>query len=77
MFCCLAGAFISFSELLEYRQLYFHQKIGNCVIRLSNSGFKKGVKLLKFCISSAINLLNFNVLIDDQQYVFFTKKKHL
>ena len=23
---------------------------------------------------SAINLLNFNVLIDDQQYVLFTKK---
>ena len=40
--------------------------------------FKKGVKLLKFHISwamlmSAINLLNFNVLIDDQQYVFSPK----
>ena len=23
---------------------------------------------------SAINLLNFNFLIDDQQYIFFTKK---
>ena len=44
----VATAFISFSEMLECGQLYFHQKIANCVIRLSNSGFKKGVKLLKF-----------------------------
>ena len=38
----VASAFISFSEMLEWSQLYFHQKIANCVIRLSNSGFKRG-----------------------------------
>ena len=48
--------------------LYFHQKIANCVIRLSNSGFKKEVKLLKslYFLSNADvskNLLIFNVLI--------------
>ena len=33
----VASAFISFSKMLECGKLYFHQKIANCVIRLSNS----------------------------------------
>ena len=61
-------------------QLIIFSSENSCVIRLSNSGFKKWVKLLKLRISramlmSAINLLNFNVLIkNDQQYVFFHPK---
>ena len=47
----VASAFISFSQMLDWGLLYFHQKIANCVIRLSNSGFKRGEKLLKFRIS--------------------------
>ena len=50
----VASAFILFSVMLEWCQLYFHQKIANCVIRLSNSGFKREVKLIKFRISWAI-----------------------
>ena len=37
----VASAFISFSEMLECCSLYFHQKIANCVIKLSNSGLQK------------------------------------
>ena len=65
----IAGAFISFSEMLECCSLYFYQKIANCVIKLSNFGLQKSlVKLLKLRISravlmSAINLPNFIVLI--------------
>ena len=60
--------------------LYFHQKIANCVIKLSNSGFQKAGKIIKipYFLSNA-NASNkfakfqcFNKK-DDQQYVFFTQ----
>ena len=44
----VASAFISFSEVLECCSLYFHQKIVNFVIRLSNSGLRKAGKIIKF-----------------------------
>ena len=47
----VASAFVSFSGMLECCSLYFHQKIANYVITLSNSGLQKPVKLLKFRIS--------------------------
>ena len=43
----LASSFISFSEMLECCSLYFHQKIPNCVIKLSNSGLQKAGKIVK------------------------------
>ena len=43
----LAIAFISFSEVLECCSLYFHQKIPNCVIKLSNSGLQKAGKIIQ------------------------------
>ena len=43
----VGGAFISFSEMLECCSLYFHQKIANCVIKLSNSGLQKAGKIIK------------------------------
>ena len=43
----VASAFISFSEMLECLSLYFHQKIANCVIKLSNSGLQKTSKIIK------------------------------
>ena len=43
----VASTFISFSEMLECRSLYFHQKIANCVIKLSNSGLQKASKIIK------------------------------
>ena len=42
-----ASVFISFSEMMECCSLYFHQKIANCVIRLSNSGLQKASKIIK------------------------------
>ena len=44
----VASAFISFSEVLGCCSLYFRQKIANCVIKLSNFGLQKPVKLLNF-----------------------------
>ena len=43
----IASTFISFSKMLEYRSLYYHQKIANCVIKLSNSGLQKAVKFIE------------------------------
>ena len=43
----IASAFISFSEMLECYSLYFHQKISNCVIKLSNSGLQKAGNIIK------------------------------
>ena len=43
----VASVFISFSEMLECCSLYFHQKIANCVIKLSNSGLQKAGKIIK------------------------------
>ena len=43
----IASAFISFSEMLECYSLYFHQKISNCVIKLSNSGLQKVGNIIK------------------------------
>ena len=43
----VASAFISFSEMLECCSLFFHKKIANCVIKLSNSGFQKAGKIVK------------------------------
>ena len=43
----IASAFISFSEMLECCSLYFHQKIVDYVIRLSNSGLQKTGKIIK------------------------------
>ena len=43
----LRSGFISFSEMLECGQLYFHWKIANCVIKLSNSGLQKAGKIIK------------------------------
>ena len=43
----VASAFISFSEMLECGQLYFHKKIANCVIKLSNYGLQKATKIIK------------------------------
>ena len=62
------GAFISFSGMLECCSLSFQQKLANHVIRLSNSGLLKAGKIIKIpyfltMLISAINLLNFNVLI--------------
>ena len=67
----VASAFISFS-------LYFHQKIANYVIRLSNSGLQKAGKIIKipYFLSNADisnNLLNFNVLIKRCQIVAETE----
>ena len=43
----IASAFIPFSDMLECCSLYFHQKITNCVIKLSNSGLQKPSKIIK------------------------------
>ena len=43
----VASTFISFSGMLECCSLYFHQKIANYVIRLSNSGLQKTGKIIK------------------------------
>ena len=43
----IASAFISFSEMQECCSLYFHQKIANCVIKLSNFGLRKPGKIIK------------------------------
>ena len=43
----VAGAFISFSEMLECCSLYFYYKIANCVIKLSSSGLQKAGKIIK------------------------------
>ena len=61
----------------------FNQKIANCIIQLLNSGLKNARKIIRILyflamLTSATNLLNFNVLIkkDDQQDVFlFTQLK--
>ena len=42
-----ACTFISFSEVLECCSLYFHQKIANYVIKLSNSGSQKALRIIK------------------------------
>ena len=51
----LASAFISFSQMMECCLLYFHQKIPDCVIKLSNSGLQKASKVIKilYCLSNA------------------------
>ena len=43
----IASAFISFCEMLGCCSLYFHQKMADCVIKLSNSGLQKASKIIK------------------------------
>ena len=53
----VASAFILFSEILECCSLYFHQKIANCVMKLSNSGLQKVSKIIKipYFLSNAVS----------------------
>ena len=41
----VASALISFSGMRLI--IFSHQRIANCIIRRSNSGFKKGGKIIK------------------------------
>ena len=72
----IASAFISFHEVLECCSLYFHQKIANCVINLSNYGLQKAGKIINIphFLSNADASNKFAKFIffikDDQQYVF-------
>ena len=65
-----ASAFISFSEMLECCSLYFHQKISDCVTKLSNSGLQKAGKIIKIPYS----LINADVINKFAKFQCFHKR---
>ena len=47
-----------FFGMLQCCLIYFHQKIARCVMKLSNSGLDKPLKLSEFCISKEMEYLH-------------------
>ena len=71
----VASTFISLSEMLERCSLYFHKKIANCVMKLSNSGLQKAGEIIKipYFLRNTDVSNKFAKFQDGQQYVFYPK----